>query len=272
MELKHLLVHVDGSERTAERLALGATLARRFDARLTGLFAEVEWLGRSVVARRSRAALAQAMREAHAAFDAAARRARLSAEWWQLEPGEYAAVVGRTAVCCRYVDLAIFGQHEPENRRVPDDLVEQVLLACGRPLLVVPSIGRYPDVGSRVLVVWNGSREAARAVNDAVPLLSRASVVEVLSIQERSAAPGRSPLPKLHVVDHLKSHGIAAKYEKAVKDGLAVNDTILNHASDMAADLIVMGGYAQHGFPFLHPGANTRAILRARTAPVLLSF
>ena len=77
-------------------------------------------------------------------------QAGVEAQWWPLEAGDYAQVVGGVAVCCRYADLAVFGQHDPADARVPEDLVEQVLLGSGRPLLVVPWAGHFPDVGKRV--------------------------------------------------------------------------------------------------------------------------
>jgi nucleotide-binding universal stress UspA family protein len=273
MALKHLLVHVDASARTAERLALAVKLAKRFGARLTGLFAESGTLGPSVVAKRSPEMVAKARAEARAAFEAQTSAAGVASEWWQIEAAEYADVVGWTVVCCRYADLSIFGQHEHQDDggRVPADLVEQVVAESGRPVLVVPSLGRYADVGARVLVAWTGSRESARALGDAMPFLQGAKEVSVFSVQRPSAAEASGRLPPVHVVPHLAAHGIPAKYDRTVTDEPSAADQILNRAADVGADLIVAGAHEPGGFPGMSRPETTKELLRTQTMPLLLS-
>ncbi len=272
MALKHLVVHLDGAGATAVRLDVAIALARRFDARVSGLFAEGQALGPSIVARRAHEDLVRARDEARAVFEVKAKAASLATDWWPLDAGEYSDLVGLTAACCRYADLAVFGQHEAGNLRVPEDLVEQVILRSGRPVLVVPAFGRFTAVGTRVLVAWNASREAARAVHDALPLLEMAESVTVLSLQDTAAATAPSPVPFVDVVAHLRAHGVEARYEKVVKDELGLVDTVLNRGSDLAADLIVMGAQAQLGLPLPRTGPSTRAMLASMTAPVLFSW
>ena len=272
MSLKHLLVHMDSSERTPERLALAVRLAQKFGARLTGLFAESGSLGGSTVGRRSPENMARAGEEARAAFEAGVAGAALASDWWQVEPGDYGQVVGWTVVCCRYVDLAIFGQHDPEHDSpLPADMVDQVLLNSGRPVLVVPYVGRYPEIGKRVLVAWTGSREAARAVNDAIPLMHGADDVTVLSLQQPSHGASTASVPPVDIVVHLRAHGISAQYERVIINELGAVDNVLNRAAEASADLTVIGAYGHSGFPFLQRSSTTRDILRMMTTPVLLS-
>src|SRR6266545_3396244 len=120
MAYKHLLVHVDGGSRAADRLDVAVALAARLGARLTGLFAELHSLGPSLVARRSPQNMAEASRSARALFEAKSSAAPVVAEWWELPPGEYGEVVPQAAACCRYADLAILGQHEGEGAAVPE--------------------------------------------------------------------------------------------------------------------------------------------------------
>ncbi len=270
MELKHLIVHLDSSERTAERLELAVSLAARFGARLSGLFAEGASIGGSAVGRRSPQNMQRAREEARARFEQRTREASLATDWWQVEQGDYAHLVGWTAVCCRYADLALFGQQDPEREGlVPPDLVDQAVLESGRPVLVVPYIGRYTEIGSRVLVAWTGSRESARALNDALPLLRGAREVTVLSLQQApSGAAGT--VPDLDITAHLRAHGVEASYERVLTDTGAA-DLVLNRAADTGADLTVLGAYTQSGFPFLPRSTTTRDILRTMTTPVLLS-
>ena len=268
MGLKHLLVHVDASPRSAERVALAATLARRFGARVTGLFAESSALGPGIAEVRDRDQLA--------ADEARARRifeewtGGLATDWWAIGGGDWAHVVGWTVVCCRYADLAIFGQHPEQGARLPADAIEQALEDAGRPLLVVPSVGKYPDVGGRVLVAWTGSRESARALGDAMPFLVAAKEVSVLSIQLPSSGETRA-VPPVDIVAHLAAHGVKASYERMVVDELRVVDHVLNRASDDGADLTVLGAHVHRPFPYLPRSGTTQDILRTMTTPVLLS-
>lgn len=272
MTYKHLLVHVDASRHAPERIDLAVALARRFGARLTGLFAELASFGPSLVGRRSAEDLARAAEAARAAFEARTGPAGVEAQWWPLEAGDYAQVVGPVTVCCRYADLAIFGQHDPKDARTPEDLVERVLLGCGRPLLVVPWAGRFPDAGRRVAVAWNGTAEAARALHDAIPFMRGAESVTVLGFQKPPAGEGRA-LPSLDVVAHLSAHGIAARYERTFVEVGEVEfaDALLNRAFDLSADLAVMGGHAGAGLGGPHASANTRKVLGSMTVPVLVS-
>lgn len=273
MTLKHLLVHVDSSRRAAERIDLAATLARRTEARLTGLFAESEVIGGSLVGRRSPEHMARAAEEARGGFEARARGAGLASDWWALEPAEYGPLMGQLEVCCRYVDLVVFGQHEGEQSRVPEGAIEHAIFHGGRPVLAVPAVGHYPDVGRRILVGWNGSREAARALADALPLLEAAEAVHVVALQRASHGGPPGPLPSLDIAAHLAAHGIAAKYERIVVDAEEIDaaDMLLNRSFDLQTDLTVVGGYAQHGLPGPRAGASTRKLLASMTTPILFS-
>jgi nucleotide-binding universal stress UspA family protein len=270
MAFKDLLVHLDSGSRAPERLALAVALARRHGARLTGLFAESSLLGQGLVGRRAPESLDAAAKETRALFEFRVAEGRVPSRWWRVEVGEYADVVGAAVVCCRYVDLAVFGQQEGDDSTTPEGVVERVIADSGRPVLVVPSVGRYADVGRNVLVAWTGSRESARALDDALPLLEEADQVTVLGLQ-LPAAPARGGLPKLDVVEHLRTHGIEARYERAVLHDLPAVDMVLNRASDLGSDLTVMGAYGVQGAPLLRRDTTTRAILATMTTPMFLT-
>ncbi|HYG90980.1 MAG TPA: universal stress protein [Azospirillum sp.] len=271
MSMRHLLVHVDASERSVARLEFAVALAKRFQAKLTGLFAQKESFGPSLVARRASEHLLRAMEDTRAIFEEATRAAGVQGEWWQVEHGEHTNVVTQTVICARYADLAILGQHDPEASVVPEDMVEQVLLNSGRPVLVFPNIGRFGPPGRKVLIAWNGSREAARAVNDAVPLMQGAESVTVLAVHAGEAPPDAGKVPQVDIVAHLRTHGVEATYERLPLSEIAFADAVLNRCYETEADLLVMGGYGQYGFPLFYRGSNTRHILRTMTLPTLLS-
>ncbi len=271
MAMKHLLVHVDASERSVARLDFAVALAKRFQAKLTGLFAQKESFGPSIVARRASENLLKSMADTQARFEEATKAAGVQGEWWQVEHGEHTNVVTQTVICARYADLAILGQHDPDASVVPEDVVEQVLLNSGRPVLVFPHIGRYGAPGGKTLIAWNGSREAARAVNDAIPLMQGAEEVTVLAVHAGELPPNAGKVPQVDIVAHLAAHGIEAKLERLPLSEIAFADAVLNRAYETDSNLLVMGGYGQYGFPHLLRGSNTRHVLRTLTLPALLS-
>jgi nucleotide-binding universal stress UspA family protein len=269
MSFKHLLVHVDSTPGTAGRLGLAVALARRFSAKLTGLFAESDSLGASIVGRRSPEHHREAALAARNHFATQVGEAKVDAEWWRLGYEGHAELVGYVTACCRYVDLAIFGQQVPQSR-VPHELVEHVVAECGRPVMVVPAEGRVTEIGRRVVVGWNASRGAARALNDALPLLKEAELVAVLSFQAEAEGEGEGPMPPASIVNHLLLHGVKPTYERAVAglDGIGVAEALLNYEFEAKADLAVVGVHP-HG-AFRHDGFTARDILARMTAPVLL--
>ncbi len=276
MGYKHLIVHVDGSERAAERLDLAARLAQRSGARLTGLFAEGQTWGPRLARSRPRQPYAKALKAAATRFDAKVREAGVPHAWWRVADREM-DVGGIAARFCRYADLAILGQADPADERVPDDFASQVLLESGRPVLLVPSVGHYPDAGRRVVIAWNGSREAARAVNDAIPLMREAEAVLLVDLKSPALARTREERQQADILRHLQSHGITPGRERVVVDGgdresgIDVLNAVLNSSADFAADLVVMGARGRHGVPFPRAGRLTRKSLQSMVAPVLLS-
>ncbi len=272
MALRNLLVHLDSTARAPERVRLAIALARRHGARLTAVFGEGSTLGGTLLGRRTPQAMERAATEAREAFEAATRDAGVDAAWLSVAPGEAADVIGWIAICCRFFDLCVLGQHDPDRvESLPADLVEEVLAQSGRPVLVVPYAGQYPDAGRRVLVAWTGSAEAARAVNDALPFLQAAERVVVLSAQRPQREEPSLPAPSLDLLQHLRAHGVEAVRETSYVEGIALADLILNRAADLGADLVVMGAHGTSGLPLLGRGSAAVEALRTMTAPFLLS-
>jgi nucleotide-binding universal stress UspA family protein len=271
MPLKDLLVHLDSSARASERLRLSVDLASRHGARLTGLFAESAILGASLVGRRDPENMARAAEEARGRFEAACAEAKVSSRFWTIGGEEYADVVGAVVNVCRRVDLAVFGQERGSDAPVPEGLVERVVAGSGRPVVVVPAFGSFGALGKRVLVAWTGSREAARALHDALPILERAESVLLVSLQLPPASTSERALPPVDLADHLRVHGVPASYDRSVVGDLAAGDVVLNRAFDEGADLAVIGAYGLSSGALLERHGTTRAILEMMTTPVLLS-
>lgn len=268
---KTLLVHLGDDARSDERLELGFTLARRFDAHLVALYAldaaripfhalaEAGPIVREIEARRR----AEAARAMEARFRAAERRAGIGTEW-RLSMDEPLQALRLSA---RYADVIVAGQAEPGDgpRRA---LAGELLLSAGRPVLFVPYAGRFPDAGRRVLVAWNASREAARAVTDALPLLKRAEHVEVVAFGGRGDHGER---PGADIALFLARHGVKAAVSQQDAVGLEIASQILSRAADESSDLIVMGGYGHSRLRELALGGATRGVLEAMTVPVLMA-
>jgi len=172
----------------------------------------------------------------------------------------------------RFSDLTVLTQADPDdpNHAVVKDMVESVILHSARPTLVLPCVGRIDSIGSRVLVAWNDSREAARAVSDALPLLRRAERVEVTTWHE--AAGGDEALrPQLDaLLNWLKRHDVSAA-SRVERSGAPIADAMLTRAADADADLIVMGAYGHARWTERVLGGATRGLLASMTVPVLMS-
>ncbi len=152
-----------------------------------------------------------------------------------------------------------------------------MLLDSGRPVLLVPTTGQFAEIGRRVVVEWFGSRESARALGDALPLMRQAQAVHVLDLRARHGVRD-DDAPAQEVIRHLAAHGISAQAEptylavrEAKASGMEVLDVLLNRCADFGADLVVMGARGRHGVPFPRVARTAQRSLDEITAPVLLS-
>lgn len=209
----------------------------------------------------------KAASDAIARFEEAARLAAVSAESRLVE----ASVSGATKVLgtiARTFDLSVVGQAEPKSMR--DDLmIEGSLFDSGRPVLVVPYIQRAGLKLDRVMVCWDGSRNAARAINDAMPFLSRAKAVDVVTISAGKDKSGE--IKGVDIAQHLARHGLNVELRRINAGDVDVANVILSDAADRDADFIVMGGYGHSRLREFVLGGATRGILSSMTVPTLMS-
>jgi nucleotide-binding universal stress UspA family protein len=211
--------------------------------------------------------LGERARQAEARFQGRAGRHGIRAEW-RVDEGDVVGAVKRHA---RYADLTVIGQGL-DLKDAPRELMflpEELVLGVGRPMLVVPRYGTFERIGERVLIAWNGSREATRAVHDAIPILQRATQVTVLSIDPDEASQPRTPSADIAL--HLARHGIAAEADSTASLDIGVGDVLLSRAADLGADLIVMGAYGHSRVREMVLGGATRHLLQHMTVPVLMS-
>ena len=277
MNYKDILVYVDDAKACPARLEVAVKLAVAHEAHLIGLhvrslsvmpeFIVAEYGGQITELQAKYAEESAAT--ARSLFEQATGVAGLSTEWRDVS----GTLLDLVPLHARYVDLVVVGQADIEDDDRSDErhLVDHLVLEAGRPVLVVPYVGRYEICGERVLVAWNASREATRAVDDALPLLKRAKQVSVLAINPRGGFAGHGDVPGADICLHLARHGVNAVCESIRADDVDVGNMLLSRAADDSSDLLVMGAYGRSRLRELVLGGATRHILYHMTVPVLLS-
>jgi nucleotide-binding universal stress UspA family protein len=277
MTYKTIVVHAGADARRRERLQLAASLAAGFESHLVGLFALDELLVPFALSGNAGAVIEAESRwrgeiaaEARRDFEAAASRAGVQTIEWRRS--ERSALVA-TRLSARYADLVVVGQPDPDRaaeERLPGYFVEELVLTAGRPVLVMPYAGRFARVGARVLVAWNASREAARALADALPFLRRAASVEVVAFEPQRSGADHGAEPGADIALYLARHGVKVTAARQ-QAGIDIGAQILSRAADTDADLIVMGAYGHSRARELVLGGATRSLLEAMTVPVLMA-
>jgi nucleotide-binding universal stress UspA family protein len=245
MTVTSILVYVDTSPDSDERVDVAVRLARRCDAYLTAAGLE------------------------EAAIGPRQRFMRMLAQE-QLQ-GEWQTIIGLpVSHMTRHAaghDLLVLGQRNP-NHSTGLDAPEDVILGCGRPVLVVPYGRSANPVGGHVLVAWNGSREAMRAVQDALPLLALNDDVTVLLVNPEEDA---DIVLQAELVTHLTRHGLNALAESTTAASGVVHDAVHKRAKELGAELVVMGAYGHSRLRETILGGMTHDMLLETTRPLLMS-
>ena len=278
MTFKSILVHVDADQRCTNRVEYAAGLAVRHAAHLAGLFVPPPLripgyvraeMGEDILEQQRRAEdrLAESLR---AGFEATVRRVTGAGGEFRRGEGDPIATL---AVNARYADLVVVGQHDPDDdsAMTGPSFPELTALQAGRPVLVYPYAGGFDPTPGHVLVSWNASREATRAVTDAIPFLRAARKVTVLAINPRTSAEGHGDVPGADIALHLSRHGVRAEAMADPAVQIDIGNYLLSRAADLSVDMIVMGAYGHARMRELVFGGVTQTIMREMTVPVLLS-
>ncbi|GJH10524.1 universal stress protein [Caballeronia novacaledonica] len=274
MSYKTILVHLDTSVRAHPRLETALQLARQFDAYVIGLFSVFEPNARAFNVMAGTAAYYEARtavrREQAGAlerlFHAELNRAGVSGEWLApAEPADHA--VPHHARCA---DLVIAGQDDPGDPEsyIGDGFRENLILSAGRPVLLMPCTGFFPSIGRFPMIAWDGGREAARAVHDALPLLKAAGRATIVRVDEKAD----ERIADADIAACIARHGVEVDIVSGASGADAsAGDILLSRAADLGADLVVMGGYGHARWRELVLGGATRTFLQSMTVPVLMS-
>lgn len=279
MSYKTLVALVDNGAPRAQRLEVAFELAGRHDAHLVGLYAPgPPVIPSSALAEIGPAAMEAISRNRNRATEAArelfreasARHPAIKCEW-RVSHGD---AIAAACLSARYADLVIAGQPQFRDEGatgLPPAYAADLVLSAGRPVLFVPYAGRFPAIGKRVLVAWNASPEAARAVTDAIPMLKGAAEVEVVAFDPDGFAAHHGEVPGADIALFLARHGVKVTVSQQAGAGMEVGLQLLSRAADRGSDLIVMGGYGHSRLREWVLGGATRTLLETMTVPVLMS-
>lgn len=278
MSYKTVLVHVDESAHASERVKIAAAIAMAENAHLIGT--AVTGASRYLVQTRMLAEMDPNLREhlqflrqramrGLEEFEACVRRINIPSFEKRLVDDEAG---GGICMQARYADLVVIGQIDPDEPSpvVMPDFPQYVVLNSGRPVLLVPHAGRHDKLGTNVLIGWDASTAAARAVAGAIALLRRAQTVQVAVFNPERQPQACGAVPGSDIAVYLARHGIKAEVMQRATER-DIGAALLDVASDMNADLMVLGGYGHARFREIMLGSVTSAVLAKMTVPVLMS-
>lgn len=277
MSYKTIVVHLDTSRRAHPRLEVALRLAKQFGAHLTGVFAVFSPDPRSLSIMAGTASYYATHEQVRAErrgalerlFHAELSRAEVEGEWIAVDEPANLALPHRG----RCADLIVAGQDNPNDPEsyVGNAFPEHLVMSAGRPVLLIPYATSVTLPGGHVMVGWDGSREAARAVHDALPFMRAARLTTIVTV---NGAHGDSQ-PRIAGADIaavLARHDVRVEIENVeAASGLAAGDLLLSAAAGLEADLLVMGAYAHTRWQELVLGGATRTVLKSMTLPVLMS-
>jgi nucleotide-binding universal stress UspA family protein len=202
-------------------------------------------------------------------FDEAARRSLVSVEH-RLVPTTGMEAPALFAALARRFDLSVVLQSSPDGV-ANDDIIESAIFESGRPVVVVPYIHKGGLQLDRVVCCWDGGRAAARAINDALPLLARAARVDLLIVENDKTRNETTEIRGVEMAAHLARHDVKVEIEIIPAADIDVADAILSHVADESGTLIVLGGYGHAKLREIILGGVTRAMLKTMTVPVFMS-
>lgn len=272
--LTQLLVHVDPSARSTDRLEFGLRIAQSQGAALTALYGVTP----SFMAVPFSADMGGVAASLHDIDDKQVAGARASFEGWRAAKAAsvHWAELGNDPVAsgfaqqALYADLMVLGQSDPTMSQpvhVPADFPEAVMAISGKPALIVPYIGAPKTTAQTIVIAWKETPEAARAVSAAMPLLQRASQVHVVCWSQDEAKVGGV---RLDLKGYLALSGVDAVWHQEGGEPERLGDLLLSRAFDLHADLLVMGCYGHSRAREWVLGGTSRTILQTMTLPVLM--
>lgn len=269
-----ILLHLDATPSSVVRLEVASELAARLDAGITALFGAAWDADRISFAYSASAALEAAALDPAALVLEQARSQLRSHRLFDSPEIAWCEIAGNSVTRgfveeAVYADLLVVGQESrlPESGSAPPGFVEAAILDSGKPTIVVPAAMRSATVARCIVVAWNGSPQAARALAGAMPLLRLADEVHVASWSRLAPA---APFSHTDAVAWLRRHGVAAKVHLLPRSAHVARE-IGPFAASVGGDLIVMGCYGRSRASERVFGGATRSVLAAMDIAVLMA-
>ena len=271
--MKSLLLHLGNEKRKNIGFRVACSLARRFGAHVLGYYSVPVQDYSGLAMGQAPIALLDSIRnqalegaERHVAwFEHACQVEGLMAEHriGEGDPVSLLMAVSRTA------DLAIVHQDDPASPS-PANIAavsRELVLNAACPVLLLPYAGKFDDVGNHILIAWNNSREASRAMRDALPILKQAEKVTILTVNP----PRDESVAAADVAQYLARHDVNAIASQTATRDIDISSVLVSAISDYDADLLVMGAWGRSRTRELVFGGATRGVLDQMTVPVFMS-
>jgi nucleotide-binding universal stress UspA family protein len=278
MQYKNLLVYLDQGASNKERVNTAIAIAKVHESQLTGVV--VNALPASSILQKLGFGKGEALMEQQRIeaeeiiehFKQVAEQEGVQADTRIIEcvEGRAAEKLARMA---RIFDLSIMRQANPDkpNASFISELSEEVMLSSGRPVFFIPYVGAHNIPCSRGLIAWDGSKSAARAVHDALPLLRMMEKVIILIVDADKIEHYADSQPGEELSRHLSLHGVNNEIRRLAKAEVSTSTIILNELSDSGADILIMGGYGTPKLREIMLGGVTRTLFECMTVPVFMS-
>lgn len=259
---KNIMVHLDKTTACDNRVDVAIALAKQQCASLTGLY---------VYASPHQKDTARDLEEVREAFARHTEPADIDTDLVDVDLGfQHVGVAEMIGYYTSFTDLLVISQPLQADRYKQFNAManpERLLLSTGRPVLIVPQHGHFPNVGQRIMVAWKAGPKASRALHDAIPLLHNATTVNVVSVGDMSFTTDEN----VRLSRYLERHGVSASVEQLPAGSLSVGNTLLNLVADDNIDLMVMGVHITTRRGQLDMGGVGRFLLDQMTVPILFS-
>jgi nucleotide-binding universal stress UspA family protein len=283
MPLKTILVLLNDPRRTQQLLDAASALARQFDAHLVGLYilpaakvySDVGMVATPMVFEGYRDLFTSKREEVRTKFEARAKQDGLKAEWRVID-SSFPDIADSAIAEARSAELVIASQTDygPDGS-IERDLVVRLVMESGRPVLIIPKKGHFAPRGEgiaeKAIIGFNGTKESARAMFDALPLLRLVKETRLVWVDPYRQSGEAGEIPGVEEATVLSRHGIKAVAEPMMTTGQNAGEALLMRANDLGADLLVMGAYAHSRMREFVFGGATRYVLEHMTIPVLMS-
>jgi len=278
--MKNILVYLDSGSDNSRVLGQACGLARAHGARVTGVItpavAEPNWslVAEGAISQAAITSLQSAVTEsadsALSEFNLALERHGLKGDTRVQDSPSHAVAEVVTQFARRH-DMVVIAQSPRSGMRFGgQELPDNLVLNSGRPVLVIPEINTKP-AGRHIMIGWDGSREAARAVNDAMPLLQMAEKVTVIMVNPVPNVISQSAKPGAGILQHLQAHGVVAEVDAEHVERMTRENVILSRVSDLDVDMLVVGAYSTPRYQEIIFGGVTRHLMNEMTVPILFS-